>query len=273
MSRTDTARARAAMAAGITVLLVAGIVLQYQQNLELKRQLAAARDAAFLERQKLDLIQAKNEAAQDEVNELEPEMARLRDRLANQERQNSVRAAAPATETAKTIPFTIDVKCRVANGQTLVTGGLSQDPGKHTFLLTTPQISENSSGARVVTYKSYLVEAPDEFWDRMGWTELENDASSSGVLGELDPDQVSAVFTAINNTSGATILSAPTVTAGNGEHGNIVQMDSAKDSQLSLDVASQITPDGQSVDLDMQSADVKVNPAAQSATITGLPAQ
>ncbi|HUB67472.1 MAG TPA: hypothetical protein VL981_08315 [Candidatus Methylacidiphilales bacterium] len=277
-----TTKTRAVMAAGIVVILAAGIVLQYWQNTELKRQLAAGRDAALLERQKLDLVQAKDESAQAGIKDLESEIARLHNRLADQERRDAVRALASATEAtshpAKEMPFATDVKCRVANGQTLVTGGFSQDPDEHTFLLITPKISGGmamtGSGARAVTFKSYLVEAPDKFWDQMGWTELENDSSSGSALGELDPDQLSAVLATINNTNGVTIKSSPVITMSDGTRGMIDrEMSGPKYSRFSLDLDSQITPDGQSVDLDIRSADVRVNPGAQSATITAPSAQ
>ena len=262
-----------------TVVVIAALsvplVLLFNQNASLRRELAARR-ASALESAPTSATNSGAIAAgpsSDELRRLRKEhleLLSLRGRvtlLANELRGiKSIGAPASASQNpaldekaADSIILTATTTTnRVTSGHTLVMGGWSMLRGRG-YLLITPVIGEGdtNSAGRQITFQGQVVQAPESFWNEIGWGSYKSDSHRSSLSGELTPEQVGLLVEALKGAEGFhTSTMRPTTTSDGGKMGyglSRSEDDGTGGALMGVDFHARISPDGLSVDLEMLS--------------------
>lgn len=258
------------------VLATATVVFQWKEIHQLHTDAAGLRSTA----ERATRLQEENDRlrreAEEQSQEVETELSellRLRNRTAQLAGElqrykatsatNSVGNATTASvsEAGQTNePFFISVTNRVSNGQMLVAGGWSRQQGRRTYFLTTPTIGAgtNPSNVNTVLLKSYVVEAPDAVWDRLGWGTVKSDTRQSTSVWGFAPDQTAEVMKTLRKTKGVDFLSSPTISVLDGQQGTLAvnYQTQYTDGQefnepFTVQITPRVAPDGGSLDLEL----------------------
>jgi RNA polymerase sigma factor (sigma-70 family) len=273
MTKTKLIVLAVAAALGIPLMLL------WTQNVSLCRELAALRASS---REGQRLLGARRGTGESGTSN--PELRRLRkehlellslrgrvSQLAQELRQRSGTGAAtgdepepaPGTGETDSILFTAALTNRVNRGHTLVVGGWSKE-GKRSYVLATPAVKAGDVGSdrRQVVVQAQVLEAPESFWNQIGWDRSRSDARRSTLSGVLTPEQVEDLRTALQDTEGSGISNASLSTVLDGERiqwGWMLRDDQEAGMLMRIDLHPRIAPDGESVDLELQPSAVTTN--------------
>ncbi len=264
------------------------LVVQYRANQSLRAENAALREQtdqlAEWERLRADNQRlaaqlqadaARTQAEHEDLLRLRGEVTRLRKQLqadAAAARRGAggeaTTNAVPAETPQAPAPFTVAVSARVAEGQTLVTGGWPTAPGKRTLALVTPTADSSRTNAGQVLITTRLVEAPQDAWTQLGLGDISNEGQQSPPQKILTMEQTGALMTSLTNTAGFTVLGAPRVSTYDGGQASISSGPGAGGG-LTVDFLPRLAPDGNAWDLQLN---VQLTPDALRPASDGAPA-
>jgi RNA polymerase sigma factor (sigma-70 family) len=174
----------------------------------------------------------------------------------------------PGTNETDSILFTAALTNRVNRGHTLVVGGWSKE-GKRSYVLATPAVQPSDVGSdrRQVVVQAQVLEAPESFWDQIGWGASRSDARRSSLSGVLTPEQVEILLKALQDTEDSGVSNASRSTVPDGERiqwGWMLQDDREAGMLMRIDVHPRIAPDGESVDLALEPSPVSADTTIHS---------
>jgi hypothetical protein len=118
-----------------------------------------------------------------------------------------------------------------------------------------------------VAVQAQVLEAPESFWDQIGWGASRSDARRSTLSGVLTPEQVAVLLQAVQDTEDAGVSNASRSTVLEGERiqwGWMLQDDLEAGMLMRIDLHPRVAPDGESVDLELQPSPVPTNTAIHS---------
>jgi len=163
---------------------------------------------------------------------------------------------------------------RIASGNTLVMGGWPL-MGRRGYLLISPVIvpGDTVSGGRQIAIQSQVIQAPESFWDEIGWGSYKSETHRSTLAGELTPDQVGLLIQALNENQDAHISKTPLATIADGKrmgYGYSKQEDDGTGGALmGVDFYPRISADGRAVNLEIiptpVTANTPIHPSLKSA--------
>ncbi|MGO9201365.1 MAG: sigma-70 family RNA polymerase sigma factor [Limisphaerales bacterium] len=205
------------------------------------RSLAPVLDAhRSLQQEVQDLRDAKDQLARAQVdrNELErlrrghSELLRLRGEVAVLRRASNAasRQTGPGDQgtpessaTPEASPgaarLQASVRAQVGAGQTLLTGGWSNEPGKRIFLLSTPLIQGDNADQVQITTK--VIEVADAALAKVGLDAFTVEGGESSVKQVLRGDQAEELVRVLRETDGVDLLSEPRITTLDGRQAEI----------------------------------------------------
>jgi hypothetical protein len=208
----------------VLALLLAGsvtlILKQVAVNRGLQTQVAHLRSttdnlraqAARATAQEAELSHLR--ADRRELLKLRGELARLRGKPQEAPTATEAQAASPTPEPqAETPPlmpagpFTAALNTRVPAGQTLIAGGWATGNGKRTYVLMTPDLSEDSEGQAV--------------FDQLGLGQLKAASAQSSVQGLLSEEQMDALEAGMEQGANVDILAAPRIITADGQQASV----------------------------------------------------
>ena len=269
MAKLKTTLIIAAAAAGIIVSTVL-----YQAN----QKLRAENRALLGQNQRLTRLQPENarlaqllaQAKQHPSTNPSAELLRLRaafTRLRNQLAANSAAQAPgpanpspePATNNDSLKPFTAALKAHVGEGQTLIAGGWSINPGKHTFLFLMPKLNDsNSGGSGTINLRSVFIDVPDEVIGRFGLDGFKSDGRDSAIQNVLDKTDAETLLSALKEADGVNLLTAPQIETEVGRQSQVSVGDNpdahdpATPPGISLNFLPTLAEDNKSLDVSIQ---------------------
>jgi len=166
-------------------------------------------------------------------------------------------------------PFTAAFTTRVADKETLVTGGWSTSPGRRTFMVMTPNIDPAegvttqvaTDGSKFdmpnakVTFNTTTVEIPETKLAQFGLDQLKADGNDSSVQSVLAAADADALITALKTppddvwVSHGTIITADGVSASMSMIGNSSDAGTPASGQYTIGLTPTLTADKTAVNL------------------------
>jgi len=144
----------------------------------------------------------------------------------------------------------------VASGNTFIVGGWSLLE-RRSYLLITPAIASRDfdSEGRKINIQGQIIQAPESFWNDIGWGTYKSGAHRSTLAGELTPVQVELLLQALRATKDAEISATPAETIPEGTrrgYGLSRQEDHETGGVLmGVDFYPRISADGHSVSIEI----------------------
>ena len=180
----------------------------------------------------------------------------------------------PNEKTADSILLTATLATNsVVSGNSLLVGGWSLLDRRGYLLITPAIVPDNpSSGERQITIQGQIIQAPESFWDDIGWGTYKSATRRSTLAGELTSEQVRLLLQALKETKDAVISRTPPETIPDGErrgYGFSRQEDDGSGGALmGVDFYPRISADGHSVSIEIiptpVAANVPIHPALKS---------
>lgn len=236
------------VAVGAALLGVATVVVQYRQLGQLREENRALRfQTAELESLKEETARLQNgkidpeeidrlRKQQSELLRLRGETAGLRRELAEARSQKpgETKGAHPALDLSKTEDsywvrnFTQELNANVPAGHTLLLGGWETNPGRRTFVLTSParvdaagNVTAGPNGNQVVI-SSYIVERTEAAAHELGLSQLAPaNGNREGVHQLFGNEKTKDLLKRLKETEGANILSSPRILTSSGTQGMV----------------------------------------------------
>ncbi len=229
---------KAAKIAAAALAVAGGVLLvrQYRDHGRLQDELAGLRPLqAELDklRDEKDRLAARVPSI-DEVNAARrtlDEVQRLRSQIATLQKGASIQAGKATDKAAmdaepdwneiagRTIhQFTASAESQVKAGNTLVLGGWETAPGKTTFAMLTPTLSEDGAS---ITIESRFIDTPTEALKEMKLEWNRSGTNQTGALAELESDTAKAILERFTQLRGVDVLSSPKVLTGNGREARV----------------------------------------------------
>lgn len=156
--------------------------------------------------------------------------------------------------------FSVAQTNRVESGHTLVVGGWPMK-GARAYLLVKPVINPLGADAdvRPLTIETHVVLAPVSHWEEIGWGDAISESRRSALACVLKAEQAEILLEGLRTRKGAEITTSSEAHRGPGEYlglGWSTSDDQEEGMLLGVDVHPWISPDGRSVDLEMQPSKV-----------------
>ncbi len=180
----------------------------------------------------------------------------------------------PNEQTADSILLTATLATNsVVSGNSLLVGGWSLLDRRGYLLITPVIVPDNpSSGGRQITIQGQIIQAPESFWDEIGWGTYKSATRRSTLAGELTPEQVRLLLQALKETKDAAISPTPPETIPDGERRGFgfsrQEDDGTGGALMGVDFYPRISADGHSVGIEIiptpVSANVPIHPALKS---------
>ncbi|MGA2660731.1 MAG: sigma-70 family RNA polymerase sigma factor [Verrucomicrobiota bacterium] len=227
-------------AIGVIVIggLTTALVLQHQS---LARYLE---DSRSLQQQVQDLRDAKDQLARAQVDQAEleklrrnqSELLRLRGEVSALRKASGTTAlpvpvpgrSQPGTSAAPdAVPGILrlqaNLQTQVGTGQTLLTGGWANGPGKRVFVLATPRIEgENKDQVHIQTW---VIEVPETELAKLGLDAFTVEGSESSLKQVMPADQAKGLMDALQGMEGAKMVAQSNITTGDGRQTEIQSVD------------------------------------------------
>jgi RNA polymerase sigma factor (sigma-70 family) len=269
--------------AGVALLVAGGIATIVMQQLHNKRLREENRALLVQKRQTAEeaananlsnlLAQAKTpQLSKDQFSEL----LRLRGEVGRLRKDLKLAAAIkvsdanqnPGTNNVETEKapemLNASVDARVGNGQMLITGGWTYQPGKRLMVLVTPTIDNGS-----VDFKTQLVELPEGVMDQLGLQSLKSESAEGATEKPVNfsmifnQDAAKTFVKVLEGTDGVDLLTAPGIVTADGRQAQIqvlkgVGHENDSEPLHVIDLLPHVTADGKSVDLMLQAHITKV---------------
>lgn len=277
ISKIQVGALSAILIGGLTTALVV-------QHRSLARVLDAHRS---LQQEVQDLRDAKDQLARAQVdrNELErlrrdhSELLRLRGEVAVLRRASNAasRQAGPGDQgtpessaTPEASPgaarLQASVRAQVGAGQTLLTGGWSNKPGKRIFLLSTPLIQGDNADQVQITTK--VIQVADAALAKVGLDAFTVEGGESSLKQVLRRDQAEELVRVLRETDGVDLLSEPRITTLDGRQAEIRDIPEGTGAAgqgwgCAINVVPVISGDKTAVDITLQARINRPAPQAQ----------
>jgi RNA polymerase sigma factor (sigma-70 family) len=277
ISKLQMGALSAILIGGLTTALVV-------QHRSLARVLDARRS---LQQEAQDLRDAKDQLARAQVDrdELErlrrqqSELLRLRGEVAALRRSSNAasRQTGPGDQgtpessaTPKASPgaarLQASVRAQVGTGQTLLTGGWSNEPGKRIFLLSTPLIQGDNGDQVQITTK--VIEVAEAALAKVGLDAFTVAGGGSSLKQVLRGDQAEELVRVLRETDGVDLLAQPRITVSDGRQAEIQGIPegtgaAGQGGGCAINVVPIISGDKTAVDITLQARINRPAPQAQ----------
>ncbi len=152
----------------------------------------------------------------------------------------------------------------VTSGNTLIVGGWPLGD-RRSYLLIKPVIVQGDaiSGRRQIMIQGQIIQAPENFWNDIGWGSYKSGTHRSTVAGELTSDQVGLLLQTLKETKDGEISTTPPTTVADGKrdgYGFSRQEDDGSGGVLmGVDFYPRISADGHTVGIEFISSPVPAN--------------
>jgi RNA polymerase sigma factor (sigma-70 family) len=261
----------AAIGAVVIGGLATSLVVQHQTANQLREEAQSLRQQL----QAVGDAQAQPVKSTVDENELEnlrrdkSELLRLRAEVAALRKAPATAALKPqATDQAKAgasaaqdaapgvTRLQANVHTQVGTGQTLLTGGWANEPGKRVFVLATPYIDGDK--ADLVVIRTKLVEVPEAALAQAGLEALKVEGTESSLQQVLTADQAKQLLDTLEGTEGARLLAENRITTADGRQAEVQTMDEqvieGRKEQLGpvINIVPVISGDKSAIDITLQ---------------------
>jgi RNA polymerase sigma factor (sigma-70 family) len=122
---------------------------------------------------------------------------------------------------------------RVPTGQTLISGGWVNEPGKRIFMLSTPASTPNADNEGSIDIPTQLIEVSEATWNQLGWEQLRSDPQHE-MQGLLDASQTAQLLKTLNEIGEVTVRSSPRITIPNGQEAEIIIGETPDDLRIGM---------------------------------------
>jgi len=110
---------------------------------------------------------------------------------------------------------------RIPTGQTLVSGGWINEPGKRIFMLSTPASAPNATEGSSIDIAAQVIEVSEATWKQLGWEQLRSDPQRE-MQGLLDASQTAQLLKTLDEIGEVTVRSNPRIRTANGQEAQIM---------------------------------------------------
>ena len=110
---------------------------------------------------------------------------------------------------------------RVPTGQTLISGGWINEPGKRIFMLSTPASAPNATDGSSIDIAAQVIEVSEATWKQLGWEQLRSDPQRE-MQGLLDASQTAQLLKTLDEIGEVTVRSNPRIRTANGQEAQIM---------------------------------------------------
>jgi RNA polymerase sigma factor (sigma-70 family) len=110
---------------------------------------------------------------------------------------------------------------RVPTGQTLISGGWINEPGKRIFMLSTPASTPNAENEGSIDIAAQVIEVSEATWKQLGWEQLRSDPQRE-MQGLLDASQTAQLLKTLDEIGEVTVRSNPRIRTANGQEAQIM---------------------------------------------------
>ena len=191
-----------------------------EQSISLSQPTASASEKERLQQEKVELLRLRGE------------VTLLRQQL-NTQKQRSGQQTALETNASDIImdPIPIPqnwpkvISTSINSGQTLVTGGWTNDTGNRVFAFSIPQISGVNSDE--IELKTCFIELTPSALTNVGLDKYFSENKEEQLQKILSPNESEAIMNALNQAKGTSILGAPRITTRSGQQCQIQMPDKA----------------------------------------------
>lgn len=149
-----------------------------------------------------------------------------------------------------------NVQAQVSTGQTLLTGGWADEPGKRVFILATPRIDGENKDQVVI--KTKVIELPEAELAKVGLDSFTVEGSQSSLQQILPADQVKTLIDALQATEGAKLVAESSIATADGRQAQVQTMDQQageggkQDLGPVIDIVPVISGDKSAIDITLQ---------------------
>ncbi len=181
--------------------------------------------------------------------------------LRTQQASRSSSGQTPPAPAQDSILFSLALTNQIPPGQSLIAGGW-RTLGTRRYLLVTPERQKDATDNEFIVTKPQVIAAPETFWNEIGWGEARSDAHHSAVAGLMKQSEVDTLLAAAKSAPGADFSNVSRAERKEGEYlafGFSVDDEAGTGVMLSLDVRPRLSPDDQSVTLEIQPSDFGTN--------------
>jgi RNA polymerase sigma factor (sigma-70 family) len=115
------------------------------------------------------------------------------------------------------------VHTQVGSGQTVLTGGWANEPGKRVFVLATPKIQGDNADQVVIQTK--IIEVPEAALAQVGLDAFKVEGHESSINQVLPAEQAKQLLDSLEGTEGARLLAQNGITTRDGRQAEVQTMD------------------------------------------------
>ncbi len=241
-------------------------VIQHRQTNHLRAEVAALRSqvsnatnapAAVLQISATEEAErARRESDHRELLRLRGQLALLQSELRNYAARDANGTSAVAMKATSDLgaenPPLVSARfaTRVPAGQTLISGGWINEPGKRVFMVSTPALTPNTANEGSIDIQAQVIEVSEAAWKKLGWDQLGGDPKQEMQGLVLDASQTTQLIQQLLEVGEATVRSRPRIATLNGQEAEITITGGPDD--LRIGVLPTRTLDGGAFDMSLR---------------------
>ena len=118
-------------------------------------------------------------------------------------------------------------------GQTLISGGWINEPGKRIIMLSTPASAPNADNEGSIDIAAQVIEVSEATWKQLGWEQLRSDPQQE-IQGLLDASQTAQLLKTLDEIGDLTVRSMPRIRTLNGQEAEIFVGETPNDLRIGM---------------------------------------